>query len=276
MDAYVLVNSGDADVQAAQRWLNASFFQRTNFFIGPCDGHYSRGVQVVLAQALQYSMGLGDSGADGNIGAGTEAAMKAQAQVSTSSGPTIFVQLFRAAMTFNNRPNVWQGASTTFTSGLADSVRDFQSFGKLTVNGQGDYETWMSLLLSTGDPTRKGKAIDVMYPLTSTTIATVKGAGYEIVGRYLTGGTNKVLTNSEIALIIDNGMSFFPLYQEFGDAVTYFSYDQGVAAGQAAYAAAKGFTVPDGTTLYFSVDFDAPTPRSPARSSPISRASTTR
>jgi peptidoglycan hydrolase-like protein with peptidoglycan-binding domain len=257
MDAYVLLNGGNADVQAAQRWLNSTFYQRAKFFIGPCDGHYSRNVQIALAQALQYSMGLGDSGADGNIGAGTQAAMKAQATVSTTAGQPIFVQLFRAAMTFNNQPNVWQNASATFTEGLAAAVREFQAFCRLVVNGAGDYETWMSLLLSTGDPARTGTAVDVMYPLTSATIATVKANGYQMAGRYLTGGTNKVLTNSEIALIFANDMAFFPLYQEFGNAVTYFSYDQGFAAGQAAYAAAKGFTIPVGTTIYFSVDFDA-------------------
>jgi peptidoglycan hydrolase-like protein with peptidoglycan-binding domain len=52
-------------------------------------------------------------------------------------------------------------------------------------------------------------------------------------------------------------MAFFPLYQEFGNAVQYFSYDQGFAAGQAACAAAEKSGIPAGTVLYFSVDFDA-------------------
>ncbi len=257
MDAYISVNGGDADVLAAQRWLNGKFYQRANFAIGPCDGHFSRGVQQSLAKALQYSLGLGDSGADGVIGGGTRSAIKAQATVSVNGGTAIFLQLFRAALTFNGYPNVWQNASTTFTSGLASVVQEFQEFSKLPKTGAGDYQTWMSLLLSTGDPDRTGTAIDVMYPLTSAKIATLRTRGVKYVGRYLTGGTNKVLTNSEIALIFDNGMSIFPLYQEYGDKVTYFSYDQGFTAGQAAYAAAKSFTVPVGTTLYFSVDFDA-------------------
>jgi peptidoglycan hydrolase-like protein with peptidoglycan-binding domain len=160
-------------------------------------------------------------------------------------------------MTFNKRRNVWQNASTTFNPALAAEVTEFQEFCKLPKTGAGDYQTWMSLLLSTGDPDRRGAAIDVMYPLTSATIATVKAAGYRYAGRYLTGGTNKVLTHSEIALIFDNDMAIFPLYQEWGDAVRHFSYDQGFAAGQAAYAAAKSFTIPTGVTIYFSVDFDA-------------------
>jgi hypothetical protein len=64
MDAYVLVNNDDADVQAAQRWLNASFLQRTTLVIGPCDGHYSRSVQVALAQALQPAERLAGSVGD--------------------------------------------------------------------------------------------------------------------------------------------------------------------------------------------------------------------
>lgn len=113
------------------------------------------------------------------------------------------------------------------------------------------------MLVSTGNPDRAATAIDVMYPLNSATIATVKAQGYQFVGRYLTGGTQKILTSAEIALIFDNDMSFFPLYQEYGNAVGYFSYDQGVQAAQAAYAAARNIGVPEDTVIYFSVDFDA-------------------
>ena len=54
----------------------------------------------------------------------------------------------------------------------------------------------------------------------------------------------------------DNGMSFFPLYQEEGNHLSDFGYDQGVAAAQAAYQAAMNFGIPGGTVIYFSVDFD--------------------
>jgi hypothetical protein len=68
---------------------------------------------------------------------------------------------------------------------------------------------------------------------------------------------NLSVTSSEIALINDNGLSFFPIYQEFGDSIAYFDHDQGHAAGVAACAAARGLGIPQGTVLYVAVDFDA-------------------
>ncbi|WP_245665596.1 glycoside hydrolase domain-containing protein [Actinoplanes subtropicus] len=259
MDAYVLTAGGHDTIQQIQRWLNATYWGRADFLIGPCDGHFSRDVQKALVFGIQYQLGMADGVVTGAVGPGTQAGLRSSATVSAGSvdaGSTGFVRLFQAAMTFNNWQGDWAHAGT-FTADLAGYVRRFQEFSMLPVTGAGDYQTWMSLLLSTGDPTRKGTAMDCMHPLNSTTIATVWNNGYRTVGRYLTGGTNKVLTNSEIALINDQGMAFFPIYQEDGDGVEYFSYDQGLAAGRAACTAAAGFGIPAGTTIYFAVDFDA-------------------
>lgn len=260
MDAYILLNGGDEYVRQIQQWLNATYIGRRDFFYGPCDGHFSRDVQKALVLAIQYELGMSDDVVTGAVGPGTMAGLKSQAHVATGSrddGRSGFVHLFKAAMHFNGWDGHWNNGDPAFTTQIADVVRHFQEFSKLPQSGEGDYQTWMSLLLSTGDPDRRGIAFDCMYPLNSTTIATVKNAGYQIVGRYLTGGTNKVLTHSEIALINDNGLSFFPLYQEYGDALQYFSYDQGYDAGVAACNAARGLGIPYGTVVYFSVDFDA-------------------
>jgi peptidoglycan hydrolase-like protein with peptidoglycan-binding domain len=260
MDAYVLIDNGSAAVQTCQRWLNGAYIGHGQFFVGPCDGHFSRNVQTALVLAIQYQLGMTDSQVTGAIGPATRAGLQAQAYVSSGShdsGSTGWVRLFQSALAFNNYDAHWGDDGGTFTDDVAYVVRHFQAFCMLPQSGAGDYQTWMSLLVSTGDPDRPGTAFDCMYPLNSTTIQTVRNNGYRIVGRYLTGGTNKVLTNSEIALINDHGLSFFPLYQEDGDALEYFSYDQGYDAGVAACAAARGFGIPYGTVLYFSVDFDA-------------------
>jgi peptidoglycan hydrolase-like protein with peptidoglycan-binding domain len=260
MDAYVLLNGGDTIVRQIQRWLNANYWQRQDFFIGPCDGYFSRDVQRSLVLAIQYTIGMADGVANGNVGPGTRAGLQNYAYLLEGNydpGPTGFVRLFKAALHFNGWDGHWNNGSGIFLDDTLFTVRRFQEFAKLPVTGAGDYQTWMSLLLSTGDPDRIGTAIDVMYPLNSTTVQTVKNAGYRYVGRYLTGGTNKVLTNSEIALILDNGLSFFPLYQEWGNAVEYFSYDQGLEAGRLAKTAAESFGIPYGSVIYFSVDFDA-------------------
>ncbi len=258
MDAYVLVQRGDPAIRTCQQWLNAMYLNRGQFFIGPCDGLFSRNVQQALVLAIQYELGMTDSQVTGAIGPGTRNGLKsAAAHVSRTNGSATWIRLFQTAVACNRYRNGWDGPGGVYNEALETAVRGFQEFCKLTKTGTASYETWMSLLVSTGDPDRRGKAIDVMYPLNSATIATVKGLGYQYVGRYLTGGTNKVLTHSEIALIFDNGMSIFPLYQEWGNAVQYFSYDQGFEAGQAACAAADKFGIPAGTVLYFSVDYDA-------------------
>ncbi|MBT8226912.1 MAG: DUF1906 domain-containing protein [Dactylosporangium sp.] len=257
MDAYVLTSGGSAAIQTCQRWLNGAYIDRGQFFIGPCDGHFSRNVQVALVLAIQYQMGMTDSQVTGYIGPGTRAGLQSQAYVSVSSGSATWIRLFQCAVAFNGYLNEWGDSGGGYPATLATTVRRFQEFCMLPPNGAGDYQTWMSLLVSTGDPDRPGIAFDCMYPLNSTTIVAIKNAGYRIAGRYLTGGTNKRLTSSEIALITDNGMSFFPIYQEYGNAVQYFSYDQGYAAGQAACQAAAEFGIPHGTVIYFSVDYDA-------------------
>lgn len=257
MDAYVLTVGGSSAIQTCQRWLNGAYIGRGQFFVGPCDGHFSRNVQVALVLAIQYQLGMTDSQVTGAIGPGTRAGLQSQGYVSTSSGSASWIRLFQCAVAFNGYLNEWGDGGGTYPTALATTVRRFQEFCLLAPTGAGDYQTWMSLLVSTGDPDRQGTAMDCMYPLNSTTITAVMNAGYRIVGRYLTGGTNKRLTSSEIALITDSGMAFFPIYQEWGDALEYFSYDQGYAAGQAACAAAAGFGIPHGTVIYFSVDYDA-------------------
>ncbi|MGY9065127.1 glycoside hydrolase domain-containing protein [Streptomyces sp. CAS3] len=260
MDAYVLTAGGSSTIQTCQRWLNDAYYQKGQFFIGPCDGHFSRNVQQALVLAIQYQMGLTDSQVTGSIGPTTEGALKSVAYVSSGSqdsGSAGWVRLFQCAVAFNGYDNHWGDGGGTFTSDLAFTVTRFQQFCSLDATGAADYETWMSLLVSTGDPERKGTAFDCMYPLNATTIQTAKDNGYAIVGRYLTGGTNKVLTNSEIALIFDNGLSLFPIYQEEGNTLGDFGNPQGVGAGNDAAEAAITFGIPYGTVIYFSVDFDA-------------------
>lgn len=257
MDAYVLTSGGSGAIRTCQKWLNRTYANRGQYFIGPCDGHFSRNVQQALVLAIQYELGMTDSQVTGYIGPGTKSGLQSQGVVGTGRGSATWIRLFQTAMACNSYYNEWGDSGGVFTAKLQSNVRAFQEFCKLSQTGEGDYATWMSLLVSTGDPDRKGEAFDVMYPLNRTTIATAKGLGYKIVGRYLNGGTNKVLTDSEIALIFDNGMSIFPLYQEWGDAVRYFSYDQGFTAGQEAYKQAVKFGFPEGTVIYFSVDYDA-------------------
>lgn len=103
------------------------------------------------------------------------------------------------------------------------------------------------------------KGVDTATRLDQDKINTLKWR-YEIVGRYLTnveGGTlDKKMTLDEIQLIIDNGLSIFLIFQEYGASNSAFNYAKGVEQAEKAIKAAKGLKIPHGTTIYFAVDYD--------------------
>lgn len=156
MDAYVLTGEdGSETVRTCQRWLNGAYAGRGQFFIGPCDGHFSRDVQTALVCAIQYQLGLSDSQVTGAIGPGTRAGLQSRATVrdgSADSGPTGWVRLFQCALAFNNYGNRWADSAGRFNADMARIVKVFQRFCELAETGAGDYQTWMSLLVSTGEP----------------------------------------------------------------------------------------------------------------------------
>lgn len=238
--------------------MNQTYVGRADFYIIPCDGYFSRDVQRGLMLALQYSMGMADGVANGNFGPGTRDGLrtKAPVRVGSTDGATNFVRLFKAALIFNQYQGVdWPGAS--FTSTTASITSRFQSFCLLPQTGVGDYQTWCSLLVSTGDPDRKGAAADCMAPLNDARAKAVKAAGYTTVGRYLTGGTQKVLTPAEVSVIFANNLKFFPIFQEWNNELKFFDKEQGKGQGERAHASALALGLPRGSIIYFPVDYDA-------------------
>ncbi|WP_375026999.1 glycoside hydrolase domain-containing protein [Actinomadura sp. GTD37] len=257
MDAYVVVSGGSGTIRTIQRWMNARYIHRRNFFVIPCDGHFSRDVQKALMLAIQYELGMSDDVANGVFGPGTKAGLQENTLSQGSSG--VWVNLFSAAMIFNRRSGV--AFTGTFTAGLADAARSFQSFVKLPVTGRGDFQTWASLLVSTGDPTRRGTALDCVTEITTPRALALKAAGYQIVGRYLcnVAGTtlNKKIQPFELTTIAGHGLRVFPIYQTYGGAVTYFNSKQGAADGFDAIVWARHHGFKPGTRIYFAVDYDA-------------------
>ncbi|EFC86321.1 glycoside hydrolase domain-containing protein [Parafrankia sp. EUN1f] len=263
MDAYVLLPGGNATVRSVQQWMNATYVGRQAYQIVPCDGFFSRNVQFGLVLAIQYSIGMADGVANGNFGPGTRNGLLTQGTVSigsTDSGSQRFVKLFKAALIFNGQAGVDWG-STTFTSATSTVAMRFQAFCKLQMSGVGDYPTWCSLIVSTGDPTRVGKACDCATPLNAARAQAILAAGYETVGRYITHGTingvDKILTSAEIDVILTSGLSFFPIYQAGNNSLSQFDETQGAAQAQAALTSARSLGIPRGAIIYFAVDFDA-------------------
>jgi len=262
MDAYVLIGEDTnhkEKVRKIQQWLNAKYINRKNFFFMPCDGYFSRNVQQALVYAIQYELGMDDNTANGNFGPGTQAGLKNhRLSLGDQDDRTSFVHLFQAALTFNGFDAPFDGI---YGQDTKDLVESFQRFAMLTVNGEADFETWASLLVSTGDPTRKGKACDTVTEITPERAQALKAAGYETVGRYLTNvegsSLNKKIQPGELQNIFNAGLTVFPIYQTYGGEASYFNDAQGREDAYTAYQAAKGYGFNRDTVIYFAVDFDA-------------------
>ncbi|MEV4504953.1 glycoside hydrolase domain-containing protein [Streptomyces klenkii] len=257
MDAYVTVNSGSDAIRGVQQWLNGRYVKRRDFFIIPCDGHNSRDVAKSMLFAVQYELGMADGAANGIFGPGTQGGLRDHALSVGSQGS--WVTLFQAAMILNKRSVAFSGA---FDSSLGNVVREFQSFVKLPVTGNGDFSTWCSLLVSYGDQSRKGEACDGVTMITPARAATLKAEGIKYVGRYLINPSatklrEKAIQPGELQTIADHGLRCFPIYQTYGREADGFNYPLGRAAGQAAVNAALDHGFKRGTRIFFAVDFDA-------------------
>ncbi|MEU5439004.1 glycoside hydrolase domain-containing protein [Streptomyces sp. NPDC020719] len=257
MDAYVSVNNGSETIRSIQQWLNGRYVLRKDFYVIPCDGHHSRDVAKSMLFAIQYELGMADGVANGAFGPGTQAGLKNHTLSTGSSG--VWVQLFTAAMVLNNRPVSF---SASFTSSLADSVTVFQAFMNLAVNGQADFRTWSSLLVSYGDQTRQGAACDGITKITPARAQALKDAGYQYIGRYLynpstTSLPEKEIQPGELATLQQYGLRCYPIYQTWARSVDYYSVAQGVADCMNAAFKAEEHGFKTGSRIYFAVDYDA-------------------
>ncbi|PEA54146.1 peptidoglycan-binding protein, partial [Bacillus pseudomycoides] len=207
-----------------------------------------------LVYGLQTEMGIAADSQTGSIGPATKNGLPIL-KVGSSGR---FVTLFQYALYFNGYDS--GSFSTTYNASIESAVKKFQEFTLLPQDGVANKSTWLSALVSTGDPDRKGKACDCITEVTLERGKALKAAGYETVGRYLVnvaGGINKKIQPGELKNIFDAGLSVFPIYQANGRQASSFNEDQGCLDAEAAFHAAKEYGFQDGTTIYFAVDFDA-------------------
>lgn len=252
MDAFVLTIGGNAKVREIQQELNNKYY--TTSGVQPCDGHYQRGTNKALIYGLQTEIGIPAANQTGSVGPATKAGLPVLNEGKSGQ----FVKLFQYALFFNNfDASPFNGV---YESNVKNAVLAFQKFTLLTPSGTADLQTWLSTLLSTGDPERKGKACDGITEVTPERAQTLKENGYKTIGRYLVnvpGGLNKKIQPGELQTIFTAGLSVYPIYQTFGNKTSYFKYDQGVADANEAYKAAKDYGFKNETIIYFAVDFDA-------------------
>ncbi|AOZ77882.1 peptidoglycan-binding protein [Clostridium pasteurianum] len=244
-DAFVLISGGDSNIRTIQQNLNRDY----NSIIGliPSNGVYSKSTNVALIKALQHEEG---NSADGIWGPATQAACPT---IPGSKATTKFILLLQYSLYCNGyNPNGFDGL---YGNGVKTAVTNFQTFVGLTADGYAGPQVWASLLVSYGDPNRKGTACDCSTTITSEKAATLKANGYKVVGRYLTGKFR--MTSSELQTIFTNGLRVFPIFETAGTNTAYFTESQGIADANTAILSAGNLGFDAGTIIYFAVDYDA-------------------
>lgn len=259
--------TGNSNIVTIQRQLNAEWSDIIG--VGPCDGEVSRFTSYALIAALQAAEGIYTEfmgSLDGtNFGNQTTSLFPKVLKKDQNGDFAKYNRLVQYGLYLN-------GYNPLRVDGIFDEitrtrVREFQEFYGLTgINlvtpGEVNVSTMKSLLTSKGDVNRIAKACDCATVLNQQQAMDLKNAGYTHVGRYLTGyvGAERVpkyMTREEVLNIENAGLSVFPIYQDGGYRLEYFeNRTQGVADGERAILAARHIGIPEGTTIYFAVDFD--------------------
>lgn len=256
MDQFRLVSGGNPQIQEIQRNLNGNYQDYVGII--PCDGIYGRSMNSALIKVLQAIEGLSPDAATGNFGNYTIANIPILNSGSTGTA----VRLFRFCIICNGY-SLTPTIADSWTPDLTSIVNMFQDEYALPVTGIGDLNTWMSLMLSKGNPNRSAIACDTSVILDTAKANALYMAGYRYVGRYLTGtvGTGaderpKNMTIGEIQEILAAGLRIFPIFQEGAVYIEKFTEARGLSDGEKAIAAAYSLGIPYGTTIYFAIDYD--------------------
>lgn len=255
MDQFVtLVDYGGTEtITKIQRTLNSKY--ESYIGLSPCDGLYGRQMNESMIKVLQAIEGYSVEDATGNFGDGTKANLVNI--LVPGSGDSEALLLARYALCCNGYTVNY--TSTSWDSEMASQVTAFQSDLALPQTGTVDVNTWMSLLLSKGNPDRACDACDTRFEITDYRMQHLNAKGYSIVGRYLTGGDFKELRKGEAQRIIATGKKLFPIFQESGSDSEYFNTTNAAYDAESAAAAAMNYGIKSGKgiVIYFAVDFDA-------------------
>lgn len=256
MSQFTLIQGGDSRIRTMQQDLNNKLHKYTGIL--PCDGFYQRETNTALIYGLQVAIGLGDI-ANGVYGPGT--VEKCPTLMTGKSGDV--VKILQYGLYVNK---VYTGAfDGVYDGAVGASVHAFRKIMNLDpVDSEvAPNRVMKGLLTSNGDTSRDSIACDTSRQLTATDVTNFKNYGFSIVGRYLTGtvgsGVNetpKNLTNKEIKLITDGGLSIFAIYQDGGAQSGYFTNSRGYNDGLLAVSAARTLGFKNDTVIYFACDID--------------------
>ncbi|OCT17059.1 hypothetical protein A8709_24015 [Paenibacillus pectinilyticus] len=99
------------------------------------------------------------------------------------------------------------------------------------------------------------QGFDCSTPLTAPKAAAFVGNGYKFVGRYLVPSGAKALTKTEAGIISDAGLQIVSVFETTANRALG-GRSAGLADGATALQVASQVGQPEGSCIYFAVDFD--------------------
>lgn len=244
-DAYTL--QGDSSIREIQQALNRKYINILGEYIAT-NGIYERNTNKAIIKAIQSEVNVDIDGGWGNQ---TKNALPVLGPGSSNTNLVYILQYLLYLNGFN--PNGFDGA---YGNGVTNAVKSFQTLYMLDSDGYCGKQTWSALVVSCGDTSRSANACDTRFEITPERAQVLKNNGYEVVGRYLTGGEFKELRDGELSVIFNAGLKAFIIYQKNNRVIGDFSYEKGKAAAIEASGAANRHKLPQNTVIYFAVDLD--------------------
>ncbi|MCQ2009274.1 DUF1906 domain-containing protein [Sporolactobacillus sp. STSJ-5] len=102
------------------------------------------------------------------------------------------------------------------------------------------------------------KAMDCATKLSAEKANDLYAAGIRLVGRYIGSPSSwKTLETAEVKALQAVGIKIYSIRQTTNNVASFFNYAKGVSEAKEAETWAHSINQPNGTAIYFSVDFDA-------------------
>lgn len=232
-----------------QRYLNRNY--ESYIGIKPCDGVYSRSTSQAMTKALQAEEGLSPSEANGNFGPATKRCLPTILADGTGSGTnykgksytTENINKFKILANIALYLNGFGDGELTSNLNV-NSIKDFQSHHAISVTGNVDYTTWLSLYISCGNQDRSAIACDCITKITEDNVNVLKNNNYKYIGRYLNnveGGIDKELSKEELGVLFNNGIRLFPIQQRSAKTASYFTSENAKIDAKKAFDSIEGF-----------------------------------
>lgn len=260
-DGTRLAAGGSATVRTVQQFLNRTAAEAPGGAYCGTSGLVDASTGSAVVRAIQIAVGADT--VDGAWGPATAASLRAASASVVGVGATgPWAQLATALLVLNGERVAFDGVFTEADAQVVRALQRFQAFPAEEQTGTVDFGTWAALAASCGDADRPTTGADTATRLDAARATALRAADVRIVGRYLTnhrapGARDKALTVEELRVLAAAGLDLWPIFEEGGTEVSWFTFGQGIVDAHRAQDAARRLGIPKQVTLYFAVDLDA-------------------